>query len=181
MADLDLRKLWKLHLVDHQLADIRQRAATLDPGRKIQGELAALTAKHDAQLAHVKSMIGDQTDIELQQKSIDDKLKKMDKELYSGKVVNPKEVAAMQQEIAHQKTVRGDLDVRLLELWEAVPPAKKEEETTAGIIAEKKKELAEFQKKVMASKTQLEKEFKDRSEFASTTRQRSSGHHARTI
>lgn len=165
MADLDLRKLWKLHLVDHQLADIRQRAAALDPGRKIQSEIATLTAKHDAQSAHLKALIGDQTDIELQQKSIDDKLKKMDKELYGGKVVNPKEVEAMQKEIANLKSKRGDLDVRLLELWESTPPAKKETEETAAIINEKKKELAEFQKKVMASKTQLEKEFKERSEL----------------
>src|SRR5690348_7343349 len=100
MADLDLRKLWKLHLIDLSLLEIRKRAAALDPGRKMQGELAALNAVYEAKTAHVKTLSGEQTDLELQQKSIDEKLKKIDKDLYGGKVVNPREVEALQKEIS---------------------------------------------------------------------------------
>jgi len=48
MAGLELRNLWKLHLVDHQLAEIRQKAAALDPGDPIhlmwiEGDVAGMT------------------------------------------------------------------------------------------------------------------------------------------
>jgi hypothetical protein len=162
MADLELRKLWKLHLVDHQLADIRLKAAALDPGRKIQAELAALKAAHDAQAAHVKSLVGNQTDIELEQKSLDEKLKRIDKDLYGGKVVNPKEVALLEKEIEHLKSLRGDLDLKILEIWDALPSAKKEADASQAEITAKNQELAEAQRKVLVIKAQLEKDFKER-------------------
>jgi predicted nucleic acid-binding Zn-ribbon protein len=165
MAELDLRKLWKLHLVDHQLQDIRQRAAALDPGRKIQSELAALTAEFEVHSGQARALAADQTDMELQQRSIDEKIKRMDKDLYGGKVVNPREVEAMQKEIHHLKTVKGDLDLKILELWDKLPPIKKEADALEPQIREKKAQLAEFQKKVMAAKEQMEKEYKERSEL----------------
>ncbi|HEY3782168.1 MAG TPA: hypothetical protein VGL56_13880 [Fimbriimonadaceae bacterium] len=164
MAENDLRNLWKLHLVDSQLFEIRNRAAALDPGRKIMAELAPINAKLEAKNAHLKTLHAEQTDSELEQKSIDEKIKKFDKELYSGKVVNPREVAALQKEIQILKDKRGDIDMKLLELWDAMPPVKKDVEAAEALVALKKKELAEFQKKVLITKSQLEAEFKDRSQ-----------------
>jgi uncharacterized protein len=164
MAENDLRNLWKLHLVDSQLFEIRNRAAALDPGRKIMGELAALNAKLEAKTAHLKTLHAEQTDVELQQKSLDDKLKKIDKELYGGKIVNPREVEAFQKEIQIFKNKRGDVDNKLLELWDAIPPIKKEVEAAEAVVAVKKKELAEFQKKVLVVKSQLETEYKERTQ-----------------
>jgi|SRR5947209_8019749 len=158
----DLRKLWKLHLVDLGLHEIRKRAAALDPGRKIQGELAVLTADFDTKNAALKSLTSEQTDTELQQKSLDDKLKRIDKELYGGKVVNPREVATLQKEVATLKNHRGDLDVRLLELWEEIPPARVLAEESGKKVAAKKQELDEYQKTVFKLKAQLEAEFKER-------------------
>jgi len=163
MPDLELRKLWKLHLVDHQLLDLRHRAAALDPGRKLLGELAALNAELEAKEAHAKALHAEQTDIELQQKTIDEKVKKLDKELYGGKFVNPKEVAVMEAEIVNLKKKRGDLDGQLLELWETLPPFQKETEEIREKVRAKKAQLDEFQKQVLVVKAQIEKEFKERS------------------
>src|SRR5947209_4308261 len=99
MSETDLRNLWKLHLVDYQLLEIRKRAAALDPGKRLMAEIAALNMQLEAKAAHLKTLHGEQTDVELQQKSLDDKLKKIDKELYGGKIVNPREVEAFQKEI----------------------------------------------------------------------------------
>src|SRR2546423_3005099 len=162
MPSDDLRKLWKLHLVDLGLHEIRKRAAALDPGRKLQGELAVLTADFDTKNAALKSLTGEQTDTELQQKSMDDKLKKVDKELYGGKIVNPREVANLQKEVATIKNHRGDLDVRLLELWEEIPPARAMADEAGEKVAVKRRELDEYQKTVLKLKAELEAEFKQR-------------------
>lgn len=163
MSSLDLRKLWKLHLVDHAILEIRQKAAALDPGKAIQREIEKLTSEFNEKNDVAKKLSGEQTDLELFQKTIDEKLKKIDKELYGGKVVNPREVEAFQKEIEIFKRQKGDADVRILELWELVPPAKEEAEAVQKKIDAKKAELAEYQKKVVQFRSQLEAAFKEKS------------------
>jgi uncharacterized protein len=160
MSVLDLRKLWQLHQIDTAILEIRKRAAALDPGRAIQKEIDRLTGERDQAAEAAKALGGELQDRELQQKSIDDKLKRIDKELYGGKVVNPREVEALQKEIEALKRQRGDHDVRILELWELTPPAKAKVEELDARLDTKKKELAEYQKKVLQAKAKLEQDYK---------------------
>ncbi|HZH98844.1 MAG TPA: C4-type zinc ribbon domain-containing protein [Fimbriimonadaceae bacterium] len=163
MTGLELRKLYKLHLVDSAIVDIRKRAAALDPGKKILGEIAALEAELSEKGGAAKGLSQEQTDLELQQKSIEEKLKRIDKKLYGGKVVNPREVETYEKEIAALKRQRSENDGRLLELWDLAPPAKAASEKIEQEIAAKKGELAEHQKKVVSTRTQLEQLFKEKS------------------
>jgi predicted nucleic acid-binding Zn-ribbon protein len=160
MASNDLFHLWKLHLIDSSLVEIRTRAAALDPGRAILAKIQAAEAEFAEKSGRAKELSGEQTDLELKQKSIDDKIKKFDKELYGGQVVNPREVAAIQKEISILKKQRGDMDVRILELWELGPPAKEEADKIEAALNELKAELREHQKKAMVEKTRLEEEFR---------------------
>lgn len=160
MASADLLHLWKLHQIDASLVQIRAQASALDPGRAIMAKLEAAQKIADEKNAHAKSLSGELTDLELEQKTHDDKIKKFEKELYGGKVVNPREVANINKEIAQIKRQRGDSDVRLLELWELVPPAKAEAEEAQKAVDAVKSELQEFQKGVMTTKTKIEADYK---------------------
>jgi predicted nucleic acid-binding Zn-ribbon protein len=155
--------MWKLHQLDSSILEIRNRAAALDAGKSIQSEIAKIEAEYKQVGGNAKALSAEQTDIELKQRSLGEKLVKIDKELYGGKVVNPREVEALQKEIGILKKQRSDLDGRLLELWEEVPPAKKAAEEIEARLNIKKKELEEYQKKVLEFKVKLEKEFKERS------------------
>lgn len=161
MSVLDLRKLHKLHQVDVAIHEIRKRAEALDPGKRIQAEINGLTADFNAKDEAAKKYASELSDLELKQKGIDDKLKKIDKDLYGGKVVNPREVENLQKEIGILKNQRGDLDLRILELWDLAPPARKAAEEVQALIDAKKKELAEYQKKVVQAKAQLEAQYKE--------------------
>lgn len=160
MSILDLRKLSKLNKIDHAILEIRKRAAALDPGKTIQGQIDKLTADFNAKNDDAKKLQAELTDLELQQKNIGDKIKKIDKELYGGKVVNPREVENFEKEIEALKKQRSNLDERIMELWELGPPAKKLAEDVQAQIDEKKNELGEYQKKVVVFRKQLEDEFK---------------------
>lgn len=161
MSSDPLFDLWQLHLVDKAILDIRNLAAALDPGRKLMAEIAKLQeAADEAETVH-KSLHAELTDLELTQKGIDDKLKKFDKDLYGGKVVNPREVENLQKEIEILKRQRGELDGRLLELWELLPPAKVRAEEAQSAIAAKKSELAAHQKAVLQKKAELEKAYRE--------------------
>lgn len=161
MSSPDLRKLWKLNQVDTSIVEIRQRAASLDPGRRIQAEIDALNKDYAEKSSVSKRLSGEQADAELQQKTIDEKLKRIEKDLYGGKVVNPREVEAYEKETLQLKRQRGELDLKLLQIWEELPPAKKLSDEAEAKLEEKKKELVEYQKKVVQYKAQLEKEFKE--------------------
>jgi len=169
MPELGLRNLWKLHLIDHALLELRKQAANLDPGRAIQAQLAKLTADFDAKSGAAKALSAEQHDLELQQRAIADKLKKIDKELYSGKVINPREVSALQREIQILNGQRSEMDNRIMELWEEVPPAQKLASESQKLVEAKKAELDEYQKKVLNVRSQLEKDFKERAALRGPT------------
>lgn len=150
-----------MHLVDAAIVEIRKRAAALDPGKAILAEIAKLQLQFDEVGGQYKALHGEQADLELQQKTIDAKVGQLEKELYSGKVVNAREVENINKDIQNQKKRRSDLDGRLLELLELVPPARHAADAIESKIDEKKRLLAVHQKEVMVTKTKLEQQFKE--------------------
>lgn len=159
MASLDVLALWKLHQVDAKIAAIRNQAAHLDVGQRLQAEIDKIQAEEAEVGGKARSLAAEQTDLELQNKSLEDKIKKLDKELFGGKVVNPREVENYEKEIATLKKKRSVNDERILELWELVPPAKEAAQKVAARLDEAKKKLAERRKVAMQEKTTLETEF----------------------
>jgi len=159
MASLELQRLWKLNQIDAGIADIRTRAAALDPSRALRPEIETLTQQEAEVGGAFRALHAEQTDLELAQKGIEDKLKKIDKELYGGKVVNPREVENYEKEIAALKKQRNAMDDRLLELMELIPPAQKKAEQAAARLTEKKRQLAVAKKTALETKEQLEAEY----------------------
>ncbi|HVT13293.1 MAG TPA: C4-type zinc ribbon domain-containing protein [Fimbriimonadaceae bacterium] len=161
MPSAELRRLYKLHLVDLALLEIRKRAAALDPGKKTAAEIHSL--EEELATTPARTLQAELTDLELKQKGFQEKIAKFEKELYGGKVVNPREVEAIQKEIGILKRSRGDLDGRILEIWEELPPAKERAAKLERALAERKQLLAQEQKAAIQTKTQLEAEFKQKS------------------
>lgn len=159
MDSTSLQRLWKLSEIDAGLVEIQKRAAALDPGRAIMQEIKRLETEYAEVGGEAKRLSGEQTDLELKQKGIDEKLKKVDKQLYGGSVVSPREVEAFEKEIAMFKRQRAEMDGRLLELWDLVPPATKAAEAIKKRIDEKNAELAEYQKRVRKEQERLQGEF----------------------
>lgn len=161
MAVGDLRKLWQLHLVDSQLHNIRARAAALDPGRAIQAKIASLQGRLDEATAAYQELHSEQTDLEIESKAIEAKIAKFDKDLFGGSVVNPREVENIQKEIEMLKRRRSQIDERLLELFELVPPAESARKEAESELAAAKAALVQHQKAVLAEKARLESAYKE--------------------
>lgn len=159
MASPELQRLWKLAQIDNRLHDIRQRAAALDPGRAIMAEIKNLEAEDARVGGHARSLAAEQKDLELLQASLDDKLKRIDKELYGGKVTSPREVENLQKEIAAIKRQKDSNDDRLLALMDELPPAQEAAGKIEAKIADAKKRLAMKKKLAIEEKSALEQEF----------------------
>lgn len=164
MSFADLRNLHRLHLIDAAIVEIRKRAAALDPGRAIHTELKTLESTWEAAQEAARALSAEQSDLELQQKALEAKAAQIDKELYSGKVVNPREVEALQKDLASLKKRRSDMDGRLLELMDLLPPAKDAADEAKALVEAKRADLSTHQKKVLQVKSELERQFKEISE-----------------
>jgi predicted nucleic acid-binding Zn-ribbon protein len=162
MASDDLRRLWRLHQIDAALVEIQQRAAALDPGRALMAEIKNLEAQLDEKGGQARTLASELTDTELKQRSIEDKLKKVEKEIFGGKVVNPREIESLEKEVGIIKRQRTEVEERILQLWELVPPAQAEADGIEAKLAERKHQLALHQKQALRTKAQLETDYKTR-------------------
>jgi len=157
----DLFPLIKLHQVDAAIVEIRKRAAAWDPGRALTAEIQRLTGLVEEAKKDHQQRQGSVTDLELKQKTLRDKLAKFDKELYGGKVVNPREVEAIQKEMEMLKQHIADLDGQILSAMESVPEADAELPQLTKELEIRRRQLDEHQKKALEAKAEMEAVFKE--------------------
>ncbi len=162
MPTNDLYDLYKLHVVDAAIADIKKRAASLDPGREVKPLLDAVKPGYDAAKAKYDALASELKDLEYRTQTIDEKLKKLDKELYGGKVVSPKEIQAYEHEIATLKAKRDQDAPRMLELFDLVPAAKAEFDEWDKKLSVIKGKYAEAKARALETKAELEREYKEK-------------------
>ncbi|MBW7928588.1 MAG: hypothetical protein H3C58_11000 [Fimbriimonadaceae bacterium] len=164
----ELRKLAKVHALDASLREIRARLSQLDGGKRLQEQIEKIRTDHAATLEKTSRLTGEQRELESQNQATEAKIKKFEAELYSGKVVNPREIAAIEKEIAALKRQREAADERLLELMEEVPPAKAASKVVEDAIAAREAQLAEYRAKEGPAREKLEAEYKKRLEMRPT-------------
>jgi predicted nucleic acid-binding Zn-ribbon protein len=157
---LALRQLWKLHEVDLAILEIRKQAAALDPGKKIQAEIAKLDEVKKRVNDKLHALQAEEKESALKRQSAKDKISRLEKQLYGGGI-SPREVETIQKEIENLNNQIEELEYRELEISEQIEPLKAEAGKFDEPIMAKKQELAEYQKKVLARKNTLETQFKE--------------------
>lgn len=161
MASNESLRLWRLAQLDNRLAEVRARAANLDVGQKLAAEVKAVEAKAAEVNAAFHGMVGESKDLELANASIAEKIKRVDKELYGGTVVSPREIEKLNKEIAAQKKQSEKNDERLLELMESIPPAEETATKWARALEQRKKMLAARQAEARTEQAALQTEYKE--------------------
>lgn len=160
MAESGLFALYKLHLVDSALYDIKQHAAALDVGRAESAKIKELELDPEGVLTESRKLSAELKDLELQQGTLDDKVKKLDGDLYGGKVVNPREIAAIEKDKGLILQQRSKIDARILELWELLPPAREIAAELEGKITQLKDQIATKQVEAKKEHERLQADFK---------------------
>lgn len=123
MSSSDLFELYRLHQVDHALLEMKQRAATLDGGKAILAEIRAYQAENAEILEAPKKIAAQIQELTEKNKAISLKVKQEEKLLYGGSVVNSKEAAALEHEIASLKAQEETNTLKAMELIELQSPA----------------------------------------------------------
>jgi predicted nucleic acid-binding Zn-ribbon protein len=161
MGSKELSTLYQLHLVDAAIADIRRRAASLDPGKELKQQLEILKKDWETQKKDHIQFKQELKELEDKQHHLSERLKKIDQEMYKPGV-SAKDIEILQKEIQSIKTQQKENDSRMLELWEIIPKASLNETEAHQAAARIQKKLLEHQQKILAEKEHLEKEFKEK-------------------
>jgi predicted nucleic acid-binding Zn-ribbon protein len=157
MADTGLFALYKLSLVDTALYELKQRASHLDVGHQELDALKRLQAEAEAgRSGAAKRQAALTKDLELQAESMRERLKRLDKDLYGGSVVNPREVEKIEEEVKALKAQIDDLDTRLLQLYESQPRLDAAREEESRVIEDLKKAIARKQAQAKAEHEALQ-------------------------
>jgi predicted nucleic acid-binding Zn-ribbon protein len=161
VASAELQRLWRLAQIDREIADIRSRAANLDAGQRAQAAIDKLSPEYEGAKAKLKGAEQTIADLELKQKGDDQKKKKIQQEMYGGKVVNAREVANLEKEIAMIQRHQDEDSEKLLELYDLLPEASKQFDEVAVKYDALVKQRDEKRKAALGERTLLEAAFKE--------------------
>ena len=115
-----LEGLWSLQRVDSRLAVARANRAALDDGSALREEVEAARLAAEAAGARLRQSQATLRDHELQLESTEAKQKKIEGDLYGGRISNPKELASLQEDLASLARARDHLEDRILALLDDV-------------------------------------------------------------
>lgn len=123
----DVYLLYRLQQLDGEIAEDKKRLAVVIRSQKEGQEL--LEARQRAAVAadELRTWRTSQTDLNLEVRSLNDKIKRSEDRLYSGLVKNPKELADLQQEVDSLGRRRSVIEDDLLEAMIMVEEAQEED------------------------------------------------------
>lgn len=160
MRDEGLYQLYKLHLIDAALYDLKQHAAVLDVGKEESAKIKAL----EAQLKPVRDQLAElQKELdatEIDQKADEDKLARYEKQLYDGSITNAREVENVQKEIEMLTGLVVTLDDKANALREKVKPLRDQVKKTDALTSELRKAGLAKQETAKTEHARLEVEYK---------------------
>lgn len=130
-----LEHLWALQQVDSRLAAVRVSRAALDDGSALRAEVEVVRRAAAESAARWHECQVALKDHELQLASTEAKQRKIEGDLYGGRISNPKELSSMQEELVMLGRTRDHLEDRILALLDRVEALK--EEASAAEAARK--------------------------------------------
>src|SRR5215472_8434537 len=121
-----LEPLWHLQQTDLRLAGARAQRVALDDGSTLRSEADAARAAAGAAATRLRECQATLRDHELRLESTEAKQKKIEADLYGGRISNPKELASLQEDLASLGRMRDHLEDHALALLDQVDAFKKE-------------------------------------------------------
>lgn len=107
-------------MLDSQLTQLDRTLAGLDDGTRLRALVDQSRAEEEAAGAELKAKQAHLRTLELELQSAVEKARKIEQELYSGRVGNPKELTAMQEDVASLGRQRRKTEDEMLALMEEI-------------------------------------------------------------
>lgn len=117
---LQFEELWNLQQIDTEIYRLTRERGRLADGAALRQSFEAAARAVETLEGRLRQLRADLADAELELKKIEEKKADFERRLYEGKTSNPKELRAMEQEIAMLGRQRGRLDETVLTLMDGI-------------------------------------------------------------
>src|SRR2546422_10089867 len=115
-----IRKLYELQLVDTQIARLEVALGALDDGTAMRAQVEQARSAEETARAELQARQSRLRDLELELQSTVGKATRVEQDLYSGRISNPKELRAMQEDVEALGRQRQRIEDEMLGLMEEV-------------------------------------------------------------
>lgn len=153
-----LKALYELQKIDLRLAQAGAALAALDGALALREKHALAVKQSEAAHQALLNAEIELKDSELNLKSIDEKRAATEKKLYSGGIMSIKEATSLEHEVEHLKGQQGQLDERVLELYDTVESLRAKSKAAKALVDELDRRIKEAIEKEEAERRRLEAE-----------------------
>ncbi|MBX3112527.1 MAG: hypothetical protein KF857_11000 [Fimbriimonadaceae bacterium] len=160
MRDEGLYLLYKLHLIDAALYDLKQHAAALDVGKEESAKIKALETLIKPVKDELAQVQRETEETETAQKADEEKLARYEKQLYDGSITNSREVENVQKEIEMLTGLVITLDDKATALRGQAKPLRDKVKQAEAKVAELRQAGLAKQEAAKAEHARLEAEYK---------------------
>ncbi|MDW8106615.1 MAG: hypothetical protein RMK45_03940 [Armatimonadota bacterium] len=116
----------KLQALDDYLDQLRHEVAQLDSGEQLRARIE----RSRERLQHAKTRYEQTHTTAVEQErrlqEIDQRIRRTEADLYSGRITNSRELQLLQREIDHAKQTRNAMELELLRIWEQMETMKQD-------------------------------------------------------
>lgn len=138
---LQIEELLALQALDTEIGKLQEAQAALDRGDKVERALAMRQTRLATADGRLRGLQVEQRNSELELKALEEKKHQTSRKLYEGRVTAPRELQALEMEIAMLDRQRMRLDESILKRMDEMEAAKKAVETAQAAVEEAEKAL----------------------------------------
>ncbi|MDQ7820867.1 MAG: C4-type zinc ribbon domain-containing protein [Armatimonadota bacterium] len=146
-------RLYALQQLDAAVARLEAARASVDDGSALRARVEKVRAEEDAARADLHGRRVRLRDLELQLQAAGDKAARVSQDLYGGRIHNPKELAALQDELEALTRQRRRLEDEILTLMEEIEEGARR---LAALEAARRAAEAELEARLAASRRELQ-------------------------
>jgi predicted nucleic acid-binding Zn-ribbon protein len=115
-----------LQAMDSYIDRLRQELSQLDSGERIRAKLEKTRQRMEDIKERYNQSYAIAAEQERRLQEFDERIRRAEAELYSGRITNPRELQLLQHEIEQAKQTREELDVQMLRMWETLETLKQD-------------------------------------------------------
>ena len=115
-----------LQAMDSYIDRLRQELSQLDSGERIRAKLEKTRQRMEDIKERYNQSYAIAAEQERRLQEFDERIRRTEAELYSGRITNPRELQLLQHEIEQAKQTREELDVQMLHMWETLETLKQD-------------------------------------------------------
>ncbi len=155
---LRIKELLALQALDNEIGRLQEERGALDSGERVERALAERQKRLDTAERRLHGIRVEQKNAELELEALEAKKHESSRKLYEGRITAPRELQALEMEIAMLERQRQRLDESILKRTEEIEAAEKTVEAAKARVDEADKALRVVRRRYERESARIEQE-----------------------